>query len=143
MATLTSANSVLMLAVAGVFPVPQQLQGYATDDAFAANDVKPVEAVMGVDGRLSAGFTPYPTEIEITLQADSPSLSIFDTWKTVQDTARDVFFANMTVTISGTGQKFACSKGALTSASPFPTGRKILQPRKYQITFESVTASPA
>lgn len=142
MATLTSANSVLMLAVAGIFPSPQQLQGYATDDAFAANDVKPVEAVMGVDGRLSAGFTPYPTEIDITLQADSASLAIFDTWKTVQDTAREVFFANLTITIPGTGQKYACTKGALTGASPMPAGKKTLQPRKYQITFESVTASP-
>lgn len=35
MSTLTSANSVLYLAVAGVFPVAQKIEGYATDDAFA------------------------------------------------------------------------------------------------------------
>ncbi|TAL90904.1 MAG: hypothetical protein EPN62_00780 [Candidimonas sp.] len=142
MATLTNANSVLMLAVAGVFPVPQQLQGFSTDDAFTVSDVVPVETAMGVDGLLSAGYTPYPTEIEITLQADSPSISIFDTWKTVQDTAREVFFANMTVSIPGTGQKFACTRGAMTGASPMPTGKKILQPRKWKITFQSVTPSP-
>lgn len=143
MATLTSANSVLMLSISGIYPVAQQLQGYATDDAFAADEVQPVEAVMGVDGRLSAGFTPYPTIITIMLQADSPSLVVFDTWKAVQDTARDVFFANLNVTLSGTGQKYACARGALTGASVFPSGKKILQPRQYKITFESVTPSPA
>lgn len=143
MATLTSANSVVTLAVAGVFPVAQQIQGYATDDAFTSPEVQPTEAVMGVDGRLSAGFTPYPTLITITLQADSPSLAIFDTWKTVQDTAREVFFANMTVTLPGTGQKYACTRGTLTSASPFPSAKKTLQPRAFTITFESVTESPA
>ena len=142
MSTLTNANSVLMLAVAGVYPVPQQLQGYATDDMFAVPDVSPTEVVMGVDGKLSAGFTPYPTDIEITIQADSASISIFDTWKVVQDTAREVFYANMTVVLPGTGQKFALTKGVLASASPMPTGKKILQPRKWRITFESCTPSP-
>lgn len=142
MATLTNANSVLMLAVAGVYPVAQSLQGFATDDMFSSPDVVPVETQMGVDGLLSAGFTPYPTEIEITFQADSPSLVIIDTWKAVQDTAREVFAANMTILISGTGQKFACTRGFMTSVSPMPSGKKILQPRKVKITFQSVTASP-
>lgn len=143
MATLTSANSVLMLSVAGVYPTPQQLQGYATDDMFTVNDVAPVEAVMGVDGLLSAGYTPYPTEIEITLQADSASMVVFDTWMAAQDTAREVFFANLTVALPGTGQKYACTRGALTGASKMPASKKILQPRKFKITFQSVTPSPA
>lgn len=140
--TLTNANSVLMLAVAGIFPVPQQLQGFSTDDMFSSPDVAPAEVVMGVDGKLSAGYTPYPTVMDITLQADSPSCSLFDTWKTAQDTAREVFFADMTIVLPGTGQKFAATHGALTSASPMPSGKKVLQPRKWQITFEHVTPSP-
>lgn len=142
MATLTNANSVLMLSVGGIFPVPQQLQGYATDDMFSAPDVKPAEAVMGVDGKLSGGFTPYPTEIEITLQADSPSAFIFDTWTEAQNVAREIFIAQMTIALPGTQQKFACTRGILTSQSPMPTGKKILQPRKWTITFQSVSPAP-
>jgi hypothetical protein len=142
MTTLTNANSVLMLAVGGIFPVPQQLQGYATDDMFAAADVSPAEAVMGVDGRLSGGFTPYPTLLDITLQADSPSIFIFDTWSTAQLTAREIFIAAMTVALPGTGQKYALSRGILTSASPMPVGKKILQPRKWTITFQDCSPAP-
>lgn len=142
MATLTNANSVLMLSVGGIFPVPQQLQGYATDDMFSAADVTPAEAVMGVDGNLSGGFTPYPTIIEITLQADSPSAFIFDTWSEAQNVAREIFIAQLTISLPGTRQKFACTRGIMTSQSPMPIGKKILQPRKWGITFQSVSPAP-
>lgn len=142
MATLTSANSVFMLAVGGVYPVPQQIQGYATDDAFTTQDVSPVETRMGVDGILSGGYTPYPTVIEITLQADSPSIDIFEIWGTAQDVAREVFIANATVSLPGTGRKYTLTKGFLTGFSKMPANQKILGPQKYTITFQSCTPSP-
>lgn len=142
MATLTNANSVLMLSVGGLFPVAQQLQGFSVDDMFSAPDVKPAEAVMGVDGKLSGGYTPYPVPLEITLQADSPSAFIFDTWTTAQDTAREIFIAQLTILLPGTGQKFACTRGILTSQSPMPAGKKILQPRKWEVTFQNVSPAP-
>ena len=78
MADITSANSVLTLVVPALFPAPQQLQGYATDDAFADEALQLSESVMGVDGRKSAGYTPAITKQTITLQADSPSMSFFE-----------------------------------------------------------------
>ena len=63
MATLTSANSAFSLQIANLYPVPQSIQGYAADDAFAVDDVEPVETVMGVDGKLSGGYTPYPIKL--------------------------------------------------------------------------------
>lgn len=142
MATLTNANSVIMLAVAGIFPTPQQLQGYATDDMFTAADVAPAEVVMGVDGKLSGGYTPYPVALEITLQADSPSMVVFDTWEAFQRTAREVFVAEASVKLPGTSQKWALTRGFLTGYSPMPAGRRILQPRKFTVTFESCTQAP-
>ena len=41
--TLTSANSVLIIGVAGLFNAPQQIQGFATDDIFSIEDVDTVE----------------------------------------------------------------------------------------------------
>ncbi len=60
MATLTSANSVLMLTVGGVFSVPQKIEGYASDSAFTFDAAKPAQVTMGVDGRMSAGYVPVP-----------------------------------------------------------------------------------
>lgn len=141
MSTLTSANSVLYLAVAGVFPVAQKIEGYATDDAFAFEAVQPAQAVMGVDGRMSAGYTPFMSIQTISIQADSPSLIVFEAYLAAMKTAREVFYCNGTLGIPSTNRKYAMSRGVLTQISPAPTARTILQPRTFQITWQDV--SPA
>lgn len=141
MKTLTSANSVLMIAVAGVFPVPQKIEGYASEAAFALESVSPTQAVMGVDGRMSAGYTPFMSVQTITLQPDSPSLFIFETWLAVMKTAREVFYCNGTLDLSSIERKYTMSKGTLTQITAAPTAAKILQPMTFQITWESVLPS--
>src|ERR1700737_1936520 len=142
MTTLTTANSAFALQIAGLYPVPQNIQGYSTDDSFATDDVAPTETMMGVDGKLSGAFVPYPTKLTINLQADSASNDIFDNWLSVQNAAEGGYIANATISIQGTGKKYACTRGFLTNASPMPSSKKILQPRKYVITFESCTPAP-
>ena len=78
MATLTSANSALSLKISGLYPTPQSVAGYATDDMFSTDDVNPVETMMGADGKLSGGYTPYPTKLNLPLQADPASNAIFE-----------------------------------------------------------------
>lgn len=142
MATLTTANSVFALAIAGLYPVAQILQGYSTDDAFSADDIAPAEVMMGVDGKLSGGFVPVPRPQTIMLQADSVSNQIFDDWQAAQESARELYIATAIISLQGTSQKYALNRGILTSYSPMPAAKKVLQPRKYVITFESVTLSP-
>lgn len=142
MSTLTTANSAFSLAVRGLFPVPQALQGYATDDSFAVDDVSPGEVQMGVDGQLSAGYVPYPTTMIFTFQADSKSVDMFDTVLEAQKANKEMFIFDGTGIIQGTGAKYAMTKGYLTSATPMSTGKKILQSRKFTITFENVSKAP-
>lgn len=141
MSTITSANSVLMLAVGLVFPVPQKIEGYASDDAFAVDAHEPAEAVMGVDGRMSAGWLPTMRVQTVSIQADSPSLFLFDTWATAQDVAREVFYADGTLILPAIGKKYALTRGVLTSMKTHPDAKKTLQPMQYRITWQSI--SPA
>lgn len=138
MSTITAANSVFLLAVGGIFPVSQQLQGYAADAAFAFDSIEPAETVMGVDGRMSAGYTPYVTVQTISIMPDSPSLSIFETWLAANQTAREVFFANATIVLPAIGRKYALTRGVLTAAKAAPDVKKVLQAIEYKITWESV-----
>lgn len=142
MATLTTASSAFTLVVRNLFPVPQKLQGYSTDDSFSVEDVQPMEVQMGVDGQLSAGYVPYATPVTFTFQADSPSIAMFDTVLEAQKAAKEGFIFDGTGLIQGTSEKYAMTKGFLTSATPMSTGKKTLQPRKFTITFERVTKSP-
>lgn len=142
MATLTTANSAFTLSVRDLFPVPQSLQGYATDDSFATENVQPVQVFMGVDGQLSAGFVPYATVITFTFQADSPSIPFFDTVLEAQKANNEAFIFDGAGILQGTGEKYAMTKGFTTDVSPMSAGAKTLQPRAFQITFEKCQKAP-
>jgi len=139
MASITAANSVLLLSVGGIFPVAQVISGFASDDAFTFDAVDPAEVVQGVDGKLSAGWLPTLKIQGISIMPDSPSLSFFETWEAANNTAREIFFANGSVQLPGIGRKYTMTRGVLTSTPPMPGVKKVLQPMSYKITWESVT----
>lgn len=142
MKSITSANSVLMLSVTGLYPIPQQLQGFAADDIFDLGDIAPAEAVMGVDGKLSAGFVHVPIQQGIMLQADSDSNDLFDAWFAAQQAAGEVYFANGIVRLPSVKRSYALTKGVLTGYKPAPDGKKVLQPRKFSITWQTLVGAP-
>ncbi len=142
MSTLTSANSVLTLGVANLFNVPVKIEGYAADDAFTATDVETGETLMGVDGNLSGGFTPYPVPIEITLQSDSASILFFETLIDAEAIAREKYIINGSILIPSVGFIYALTRGFLGKVTRLPGAKKILQPRKFEITFQNVTSAP-
>lgn len=139
--TITSANSVFTLVVAGLFPAPVQLRGYASDKAFTTEAVDLAEVQMGVDGRMTAGFVPNPVKQTITLQADSPSKDIFTAVIQAMKTAREVFYISGSISLPSTGESFALTRGILTNAKQIPDAQKVLQPVDYVITWESVSRS--
>ena len=138
MATITSANATLSLAINGYFPIPQTIQGFAVDDAFEGEAVQQSETLMGVDGILSAGKVFMPYKMTIHLQADSPSIFLFDAWRTAQDAAVDVFSASGSIVLPATSTVFTLQNGFLTSATPFPAVKKTLEPLVYEITWQRI-----
>lgn len=139
--TITSANSVFTLVVAGLFPAPVQLRGYSSDKAFTTEALDLAEVNMGVDGRMTAGYTPMPTKQTITLQADSPSKDIFTALIQAMKTAREVFYMSGSIALPSTGESFTLTRGVLTNAKQIPDAQKVLQPVDYIITWESVNRS--
>lgn len=142
MATLTTANSVFMLGVANLYNVPVKIEGYTTDDSFMAEDVTNAEVMMGLDGKMSAGYTPYPTVLSVTLQADSSSNLIFDTLLQAEKLAREKYVLNASVLIPSVNRIFTFTRGFMTKASPLPANKKILQPRKFELTFQDMAWAP-
>lgn len=139
--TITSANSSFVLTAAGLFPVPFQVQGYSTDRSFLTEQQQMAEVQMGVDGKMSAGYTPTPVKMTITLQADSPAREFFRVLAQSTKTRREVYFLNGVITLPGTGETYNLTRGILTAHSAMPGAQKVLQPRDYEITWESVTPS--
>lgn len=140
--TITSANSVFMLSVTGLFAVPQALHGYSADTAFAASGVEVAETMMGVDGRMSAGWIPAPTKISMHLMADSLSIDLFEAWYSAQQARRELYWANGIIRLVGLDRSYECLNGVLSSYVPISEAAKTLRPRAFDITFESVIPGP-
>lgn len=141
MSTITSANSSFAIIVPGVYSAPQSIQGYATDDAFAAEAVEKVETLMGIDGKLSAGYIFNPYKMTITLQADSGSIALFTNWQLAQDAVREVIAASATIIIPSIGYKFAMTNGYMTRFQPMPEAKKTLGPPKFEVTWEKIVGA--
>ncbi len=139
--TLTAANSVYMLTIRGLYP-PTRLQGFATDTAFDTEASDAIEAVMGVDGVMSAGFVPFMTRQTITLQADSDSVLVFENWMAAMKQRREVIYADAIVSLPSVQRKYALIKGVLSSWVPIPGNRKILEPRPAVITWGDIDPAP-
>lgn len=142
MSTLTTANSVLSISIAGLYPVAQTIQGFSTDDAFAFDVIRPAEALMGVDAKLSAGYIPFPTPMEIMLQADSASNQFFDDWLAAMKVAREVYVASAILIYPSLSKIFTFKKGYLTEMQQIASAKKLLQPRRFQITWEDCSVAP-
>lgn len=142
MASITSANAVLTLSIAQLFPIPQQLQGFGTDDIYDIPRIRSVETMMGVDGVLSGGFVFTAVPQEITLQADSVSNLIFDTWWTQMQAAEETYVAQGNIRLPGVATKFQQIRGFLTGYSPSPAAKRVLQARRFEITWQKIIPAP-
>lgn len=140
--TLTAANAIITLSVAEVFPAPYNLQGFATDDVYAVEDLDVAEVAMGVDGKLSGGFVFREVKQTYMLQADSASVDFFEQLWSAQQSNRTIYRISGVTIVSSVAKQYAMNRGLLTRYSPAPTAKKILQPRSFGITWESLTASP-
>lgn len=142
---ITSANAVLTISPrvgsiigAGAFTV----EGFASDDAFMSESVDSAEALMGVDGIMSVGFTPYIVKQTITLQADSPSVLLFETILAAQNTLRAPVIMDAVLAYPSVQKSYIFTKGALTRVTPFSAAKKILQPQQFEICWQQVVAVP-
>jgi hypothetical protein len=142
MGDITSANAVLALTIPPLFVIPQQLQGFATDDVYNVPAIESVEVLMGVDGVLSAGFVYKQVEQEIMLQADSISNAIFDTWWLQMQATLITYPAAGVISLPNIATKFIQVNGFLTSYSPAPQAKRLLQPRRFRITWNQISPVP-
>jgi hypothetical protein len=136
--SITSANAILMISVPDLFPAPRQIQQFAADDVHDVDPQEVAEIMMGVDGVMTAGFVFSPVRQGISLMADSPSIAFFDQWNAAQRQIADIYFANGSVQYPGAKLKYNLSRGVLTTFPPISDAKKVLQPRKFIITWNQI-----
>jgi hypothetical protein len=139
---ITSSNAIIMLSVAGLFEIPQQLQQFSADNIYGTDPLEAAETAMGVDGNLTGGVVFNPTNQSFELMADSPSNDFFDTLFQRQKADQVLYRVNGTVTLTSVGKKYTMRRGILVTWQPMPEARRVLQARRHTIRWERVTPSP-
>lgn len=139
---ITSANAVFTLSIPGVLGADVIIQGFAVDDMFASEVAESSEARMGADGRLSAGFTPYPVKMPVRLQPDSDSVDVFEQWDSVNKQLKTSNVAQGNIDYFSVGKVYTLTNGYLTRVTPFASAKKVLEPTEWEITWELTTVSP-
>lgn len=142
MADITSSNSTLFLGVTSFFTVPQQIAGFATDDMYSMAAVDTKEIMLGADGILSAGWIPQIKILEITLQADSPSNTFFESVYAAEEAAKAPFFFFGNINQPAISRNYTLVNGAMKNYKPLADAKKVLQPRRFEIHFQVALGVP-
>lgn len=139
--TITSANSVLMLTILGLYPATQ-IGGFGPDEAYAFDPIDTMEHVMGVDGNLSAGLIYNAVPVMVSVMPDSPSSQIFEGWRAAELSAGDKLVASGTVSMKSIARKYSLTKVYLNNFPAAPTAGRVLRVRKFGLIVGSVSPAP-
>lgn len=138
MPDITSANAKLTLAVTGLTTLT--IEQFSMEDIFSTQPAEANQVMMGVDGVLSGGYVYTEKKMEITLMANSPSTVLFDTWYQTMTSQITSINANGSISIPSLGYTYVMFNGYLTRYSPTSDARKLMQPRRFEITWNSITS---
>ncbi|OBX10413.1 hypothetical protein QV09_05535 [Gallibacterium salpingitidis] len=130
--TLTSANSILMLRSSGFNDNWVNMEQYAADNAFDFGQGSIAETAMGVDGVQSGGFTPYEVDLNIHLQANSPSRDYMDSAINYFNNQQEVAPFEVSCEIPSIKKRYQAS-GFLTQVSAATNAKKLLESATYTL----------
>lgn len=135
---ITAANSVFTITVPGLYNAPITLQNYAADRAFETEARELAETAMSIDGYLNAGWVPNPVTQTIALAASSESALVFEAIVMAQDSRRGLYRMGAEIQLPAIGRKYTMVRGLLRSIVSLPGAGRVLEARRFEITWERV-----
>lgn len=140
--SITSANSIFLLGATNLFDVAQRMQDFSADDISSHEAMQVAETMMGVDGYLAYGFVNTPMTQNMMLMAKSDSIAFFETLYTSQKQIQDIYPLYGSITYPSRGVKYTLTNGVLTNYAPVADARRVLQPRRFTLVWESCLPAP-
>ena len=139
---ITSSNAVYTLSISDLSIGPVNLQQFSAEDIFTTSPLASAETIMGLDGNLSGGFVFVPVVQNVSLQADSSSNAVFDQWWQASQLNKSIYVAQGIIILTAINSKWVLNNGFLTSYPPIPDAARTLRPRRFAITWNSVSPAP-
>ena len=137
MLDITSANATVAMAVEGLPSI--MLDHFSADSSFTSDTVQAAETRMGVDGHMSAGFTPAIKTVTINLEAGSASTQYMQLLRQVQEVNLKPYKVQMVISIPSILKRYTFSNGVLQSFKDLPDGQNVLSPTQWVFHFEDLS----
>lgn len=137
MLDITSANATVAMAVEGLPSI--MLDHFSADSSFTSDTVQAAETRMGVDGHMSAGYTPAIKTVTINLEAGSASTQYMQLLRQVQEANLKPYKVQMVISIPSIGKRYTFSNGVLQSFKDLPDGQNVLSPTQWVFHFEGLS----
>lgn len=135
---ITAADVQAYMTVEELYPSGFALEQFTMDSAVVADTVQEVETRMTLDGKIVAGYTPAPKNVNITFEPSSPCIPYLRELAQMQRSAKDIFEINLTVRVRSVDRTFRFVHGYMVGAQPMPSIQKTLAPMQFNFTFEDV-----
>ena len=138
---ITSANSTAVMYL-DIFPAGIKFEQYSADGAWTSDAYAVLETRMGVDGKMSAGYTPVEKEVTFTFQANSPTLDKLDIiWQTME-VSKTPLFGQISIKVPSIKKQYVLANVVLMNYKLLPDAQKILEPIDVTFRCESITSVP-
>lgn len=135
---VTSADVAAVMTIEDLYPSGFVLENFGSDQAIVSEPVQEVETRMGVDGKMVAGYTPAPVQVQVTFEPVSPSVPYLRTLAQSQRSQKRPFRIGLSVRVRSTNKKHTFINGVLTNSPPMSSVGKTMQPMTFTFTFERV-----
>lgn len=136
---ITSATAKIKL-ISAVTPAGVNFEQYSADNAWGKEVAKVIESRMGVDGKISFGYTPAVRSASFTFQPNSPTLDALQRIVSTQNTAMKPIVCQLVISLGSVDKSFMLNNACITNGDLLPAGAKVLEPVEVNIEYESIEA---
>jgi len=138
---ITSANCTLFLTVEEIYPGGIELQRFSTDQAFSQGETQIAETRMGVDGGMSAGFTPNIKAVTVMLEPNSDSYDALAKLYKAMETNRKIYSCTLVARAPALGIEWSWSEGTLQTGTIVPSAQRVFAPTTWVFHFQTLDTS--
>ena len=137
---ITSATAKVKLFCA-LTPAGLSFERYSADSAWSKETNTVIESRMGVDGKISFGYTPSVKTVNFVFQPDSPTLERLAYIIQTQNTTMLPIVWQVLIDLGSIERAFYMVNACITTGDILPAGGRVLEPVTISLSYESIESA--
>lgn len=137
---ITSATAKVKLFCA-LTPAGLSFEEYSADSQWSKDANTVIESRMGVDGKISFGYTPTVKRTNFVFQPNSPTLERLAYIIQTQNTTMKPIVCQLLIDLGSIDRSFYLVNACITTGDILPNGGRVLEPVTITVDYESIESA--